>query len=229
VLEGVSFVAEPGEAVAVIGATGSGKSTLIHLIPRFYDVTAGRITFDGVDVRHLDLRLQESVLFGGTVRDNIRYGRSGASDEEVMTAARAAQAHEFVAAFPDGYDTIVGPRGVTLSGGQRQRIAIARALLVKPRVLILDDCTSAVDVETEVRLQDALDELLASFRKTITRIVVAQRISTVLLADKILVLDQGRIVAQGSHRELLESSTVYRDIYESQLGGVNSRKRGGSV
>ncbi|MFH1765852.1 MAG: ABC transporter ATP-binding protein [Gemmatimonadota bacterium] len=231
VLAGVSFVAEPGETVAIVGATGSGKSTLIHLIPRFYDVTGGRITFDGVDIRELDLHalralvgiaLQEAVLFGGTVRENIRFGRGDAPEEEVLSAARAAQAHEFIQGLPQGYDTVIGQRGVNLSGGQRQRIAIARALLVKPKVLILDDSTSAVDVETEVRLQDALDELLARSRDTTTRFVVAQRISTVLLADRILVLDQGRIVAEGSHRELLESSPMYQDIYNSQLGGLGA-------
>jgi len=236
VLERISFVADPGETVAIVGATGCGKSTLIHLIPRFYDVTGGRIRFDGVDVRELDLRalraqigiaLQEAVLFGGTIRDNIRYGRADAEEAEVLVAAKAAQAHDFIQELPQGYDTEVGPRGVTLSGGQRQRIAIARALLVRPKVLILDDCTSAVDVETEVRLQDALDELLASSQNAITRLVVAQRISTVLLADRILVLDQGRIAAMGNHEELLQSSPVYRDIYDSQLGGLGARKDGG--
>jgi len=229
VLSGVSFVAEPGETVAVVGATGSGKSTLIHLLPRFHDPTSGRITLDGVDIRELDLSflrsqmgiaLQEAVLFGGTVRDNIRYGRIGAGDDEVMAAARAAQAHDFIQELPERYDTVIGQRGVTLSGGQRQRIAIARALLVEPRILILDDSTSAVDVETEVRLQDALDRLLAESRSSTTRFVVAQRISTVLLADRILVLDQGRVAAMGRHRELMASSPVYRDIYDSQLGGV---------
>lgn len=227
VLSDVSFVAEPGETVAILGATGSGKSTLIHLIPRFYDVSSGRITLDGVDIRDLDLHflrketgvvLQESVLFGGTIRENICYGRADASDEEVVAAARAAQAHEFIETFELGYNTVIGQRGVTLSGGQRQRVAIARALLVKPKILILDDSTSAVDVETEVKLQDALDQLLTRSRNTTTRFVVAQRISTVLLADKILVLDQGRIGAQGTHRKLMESSYLYRDIYESQLG-----------
>jgi len=230
VLSEVSFVAEPGKTVAILGATGSGKSTLIHLIPRFYDVTSGRITLDGVDIRELDLDflrrqtgivLQESVLFGGTLRENIRYGRAEASDEEVVAAARAAQAHEFIENLERGYDTVIGQRGVTLSGGQRQRVAIARALLVKPRILILDDSTSAVDVETEVRLQDALDELLAQSRNATTRFVVAQRISTVLLADKILVLDQGRVGAAGTHKELMESSPLYRDIYASQLGDGN--------
>jgi ATP-binding cassette subfamily B protein len=227
VLSGVSFVAKAGETVALLGATGSGKSTLIHLIPRFYDVTSGRITFDGVDLRELDLHelrgeigvvLQESVLFGGTIRDNIRYGRMDATDDEVRAAAEAAQAHEFIAELPKGYDTVIGQRGVTLSGGQRQRIAIARALLVQPRILILDDATSALDIETEVRLQDALDALIASSRNATTRFIVAQRISTVLLADKILVLQHGRIEAMGSHPELLESSAAYREIYRSQLG-----------
>jgi ATP-binding cassette subfamily B multidrug efflux pump len=229
VLSDVSFAAESGETVAILGATGSGKSTLIHLIPRFYDVTSGRITFDGLDLRSLDIHslrsaigvvLQEAVLFTGTVRDNIRYGRRAATDDEVMAAARASQADEFIAELPKGYDTVIGQRGVTLSGGQRQRIAIARALLVKPKVLILDDSTSALDIETEVRLQDALDRFLALSKKGMTRFIVAQRISTVLLADKILVLDQGRIAALGTHSQLLASSGMYRDIYRSQLGGL---------
>ena len=227
VLCGIDFVAEAGETVAILGATGSGKSTLIHLIPRFYDVTDGRITFDGVDLRDLQLRslrssigiaLQEAVLFGGTIRDNITYGRPDATDEDVREAARAAQAADFIESFADGYETVIGQRGVTLSGGQRQRIAIARALLVQPKVLILDDSTSAVDIETEVRLQDALDRLIADSTHTTTRFIVAQRISTVLLADKILVLDRGRIAACGSHAELLRGSPIYREIYESQLG-----------
>jgi ATP-binding cassette subfamily B multidrug efflux pump len=227
VLQGISFVAEPGETVAILGATGSGKSTLIHLIPRFYDVTSGRVTFDGIDVRDVTLSslrsqigiaLQEAVLFGGTVRDNIRYGRPDASEAEIAAAAEAAQASEFIRALPDGYDTVIGQRGVTLSGGQRQRLAIARALLVRPKVLILDDSTSAVDIETEVRLQDALDRLITESQRTTTRFIVAQRISTVLLADKILVLEGGRVAAMGTHRELIETSPEYRDIYRSQLG-----------
>ena len=231
----ISLVVEPGETVAILGATGSGKSTLVHLIPRFYDVTAGRITFDGVDVRDLDLHalrgaigitLQESVLFSGSVRDNIRYGRRTASEEEVQAAAKAAQAHDFIMQLPQGYDTPVGQRGVTLSGGQRQRIAIARALLVKPRVLILDDATSALDIETEIRLQEALDRLIAHGRNITTRFIVAQRISTVLLADKIVVLDQGRISAVGTHHRLLTESAVYRDIYRSQLGEPDNEKGG---
>ncbi|MFN2286357.1 MAG: ABC transporter ATP-binding protein [Anaerolineae bacterium] len=220
---GITFVAEPGQTVAVLGATGSGKSSLIHLIPRFYDVSGGRVTLDGVDVRDLDeatlrhnigIALQESVLFSGTIRDNIRYGRPDATDEEVVAAAKAAQAHGFITEFPDGYDTVVGQRGVNLSGGQKQRVAIARALLVKPAVLILDDSTSSVDVETETKIQEALEGIM----KDRTSFVIAQRISTVLTADKILVLDDGRVVAEGTHRELLVSSPVYREIYDSQLG-----------
>jgi ATP-binding cassette subfamily B multidrug efflux pump len=235
VLSDVSFTAEAGETVAILGATGSGKSTLIHLIPRFYDVTAGRITFDGTDLRELDLHwlrsmvgvvLQEAVLFSGTVRDNIRYGRSDAGEEAVRNAARAAQAEDFIGGLPQGYDTVIGQRGVTLSGGQRQRIAIARALLVKPKVLILDDSTSALDIETEIRLQDALDRLIGESRDTTTRFIVAQRISTVLLADKILLLDQGRIAAMGTHRQLLAGDSMYRDIYRSQLGAPPAEKAG---
>ncbi len=223
VLKGVNLVAEPGQTVAILGATGSGKSTLVQLIPRFYDVTEGRVTLDGVDVRELTLRslraqigvaLQEAVLFSGTIRDNIRYGRPDASDEEVIAAARAAQAHDFIMAFPQGYDTLVGQRGVNLSGGQKQRIAIARALLVQPRLLILDDSTSAVDVETESKIQDALDRLMAGR----TSFIIAQRVSTVLNADKIVVLDRGQVAAEGTHAELLAASPIYREIYQSQLG-----------
>ena len=222
VLRDVSFVAEPGQTVAILGATGVGKTSLVNLIPRFYDVTGGRITIDGIDVRDLDehvlrsevgIALQESVLFSGTIRDNIRYGRPEATDDEVIVAARAAQADDFIRGFPEGYDSPVGQRGVNLSGGQKQRIAIARALLTEPAVLILDDSTSAVDVHTEAKIQDAL------FRQqpNQTRIVVAQRISTVLNADQILVLDEGRLVAHGTHNELLISSPIYREIYESQM------------
>jgi ATP-binding cassette subfamily B protein len=223
VLKDLNFVAEPGQTVALLGATGSGKSSLVHLIPRFYDVSEGQVTLDGMDVRDLDMTalrrsigiaLQESVLFTGTIRDNIRYGRPEATDEEVVRAAKAAQAHDFILEFPEGYDTLLGQRGVNLSGGQKQRIAIARALLTQPAVLILDDSTSSVDVETEIKIQDALAEQMAYQ----TSFVIAQRISTVLTADKILVLDDGKVVAEGTHHELLQASPTYREIYDSQLG-----------
>ncbi len=223
-LQDVSFEAEPGQVVAILGATGSGKSTLVHLIPRFYDVESGRVTLDGVDVRslrqtelrsHIGLALQESVLFSSTIRDNICYASPAATDEEVVAAARAAQAHDFISGFPDGYDTQLGQRGANLSGGQKQRIAIARALLRRPAVLILDDSTSSVDAETEARIETALRDAM----KGSTSIVIAQRISTVLNADKILVLDGGRLVAEGTHRSLLAENPLYREIYDSQLGG----------
>jgi ATP-binding cassette subfamily B protein len=222
VLEEVSFVAEPGESVALFGATGSGKSTIINLIPRFYDVSEGRVTVDGHDVRDVTLQslrrqigivLQETTLFGGTVRENIAYGRPDASEEEIVAAARTAEAHEFIAGFSEGYDTPVGERGVTLSGGQKQRIAIARALLIDPRILILDDSTSSVDIETELRIQHALENL----RLGRTSFIIAQRISTVQRADKVVVLDGGRVVAQGTHQELLRDSPIYAEIYCSQL------------
>jgi ATP-binding cassette subfamily B protein len=224
VLKDITFKAEPGEKVAIIGATGSGKSSLINLIPRFYDATTGRVTVDDMDVRDIQLdglrmnigiSLQETMLFSGTIRDNIKYGRPDAPDEEVIEAAKAAQAHDFIMGFPQGYDTMVGQRGVNLSGGQKQRLAIARALLLKPSILILDDSTSAVDVETEVAIEEALDQLMGDT----TSFIVAQRISTVLKADKILVLDGGKLSAQGDHNELMETSPIYKEIYESQLGG----------
>jgi ATP-binding cassette subfamily B multidrug efflux pump len=236
VLRDVNLVAEPGQEVAILGATGSGKSSLIHLIPRFYDVIEGRVTLDGIDVRDMPLdvlraqvgvALQEAVLFSGTIRDNIRYGRPDASDQEAIAAARAAQAHEFITQFPDGYDTLVGQRGANLSGGQKQRVAIARALLVQPKILILDDSTSSVDVETEAKIQDALDRLM----ERRTSFVIAQRVSTVLNADKIVVLDRGQVAAEGTHAELLASSPIYREIYESQLGDGNgpaAREEAGS-
>jgi ATP-binding cassette, subfamily B, multidrug efflux pump len=226
VLRDVSFVAEPGQTVAILGATGSGKSTLVYLIPRFYDVNGGKVTIDGVDIRDLSKELlcskiafvlQEPILFSGSIRDNIRYGRPDANDDEVITAAKLAQAHNFISEFPDGYDTQLGQRGINISGGQKQRIAIARALIVKPTILIFDDSTSSVDVETESKIQDSMLELMDSC----TSFVIAQRISTVLNADKILVLDDGTIVAEGTHSELLKSSPIYREIYDSQLGSGN--------
>lgn len=223
VLNNVNFVAEPGQTVAILGATGAGKSSIVDLVPRFYDVSGGCITWNGVDIRQMkqsDLLSQvgivpqETVLFSGTVRDNIRYGRPAASDDEVIAAAKAAQAHNFILNLPEGYDTRVEERGVNLSGGQKQRIAIARALLLRPSILILDDSTSSVDVETETKIQEAMKDWMHDT----TSFVVAQRISTVLHADKIIVVDQGQIVAQGTHAELMQTSPIYQEIYASQLG-----------
>lgn len=223
ILEDICLTAKPGQTVAILGATGSGKTSLINLIPRFYDTSAGQVSVDGVDVRdlaedslleHISLVPQETILFTGTVRDNICYGRPDATDAEVIAAAKAAQAHDFIMTFPDGYDTHVEERGSNLSGGQKQRIAIARALITHPHILILDDSTSAVDVETETKIQDALTQIMRGR----TCFVVAQRISTVLNADKIVVLDRGHIAAEGTHAELLQSSPIYQEIYDSQLG-----------
>lgn len=222
VLKDVSFEAKPGQTIALLGATGSGKTTIINLLPRFYDVTEGRVLIDGKDVRDVTLTslrsaigivLQETTLFTGTIRDNIAFGRPDASLDEVIAAAKAAAAHDFIMSFPQGYDTPVGERGATLSGGQKQRIAIARALLLDPRILILDDSTSSVDLATEYRIQQALDRLMEGR----TSFVIAQRISTVLNADQILVLDRGRIAARGTHEELMETSPIYVEIYNSQL------------
>ncbi|HEY5983048.1 MAG TPA: ABC transporter ATP-binding protein [Anaerolineales bacterium] len=223
VLDDVDLIAEPGQTVAILGATGAGKSSLVELVPRFYDVADGKLTWNGMDVRRVrqaDLLKQvgivpqDTVLFSGSVRDNIRYGKPQASEQELVAAARAAQAHDFIMELPEGYDTHVEERGVNLSGGQKQRIAIARALLLRPSILILDDATSSVDVETETRIQEAMRE----WTRDSTAFVVAQRISTVLRADKIVVVDEGRVVAQGTHAELMESSPVYQEIYDSQLG-----------
>ena len=223
VLQGISFRAEPGEQIALLGATGAGKSTLVNLIPRFYDVHGGAVTVDGVDVREWDAQalrgqigmvLQETILFSGSVRENIAFGAAQATLDEVIAAAKAAQAHDFISAMPDGYDSVIEAGGANLSGGQKQRIAIARALLVKPGILVFDDSTSAVDMETEYKIQAALEELAAES----TTFIIAQRITSVLGADQILVLDQGRIAERGTHHELLASSRIYREIYESQLG-----------
>ena len=224
VLNRVSFDAKPGQTIALLGATGSGKTTIINLVPRFYDTREGRILIDGRDVRDVTIEslrpqigivLQETTLFSGTIRDNIAFGKPNATMDEVIAVARAAAAHDFITEFPHGYETPVGERGQTLSGGQKQRIAIARALLLDPRILILDDSTSSVDLATELHIQRALDQLM----KGRTSFVIAQRISTVLNADQILVLDKGEIVARCTHEELLESSEIYAEIYTSQLVG----------
>jgi ATP-binding cassette subfamily B protein len=209
--------------VALLGATGSGKSSLVNLIPRFYDPDQGQIQIDGVDIRDWQLEalrkkigvvLQQTTLFSGTVRENIAYGKPDAELHEVIDAAQAAQAHDFIQAMPGGYDSSVAERGANLSGGQKQRIAIARALLVNPGILILDDSTSAVDMETEAKIQYALESLMQNS----TTFIVAQRINTVLNADQIIVLEHGRIAAQGTHHELLQTSPIYQEIYHSQLG-----------
>lgn len=222
VLKNVNFEAKSGETIALLGATGSGKTSIINLLPRFYDPTEGSITIDGHDLRDITLDslrsqigivLQETTLFSGTIRDNIAFGKPDATLEEVQAAAKSAAAHDFIMSFPEGYDTHVGERGTTLSGGQKQRVAIARALLLNPRILILDDSTSSVDVATESHIQAALETLM----KGRTSFVIAQRISTVMNADKILVLEKGEVVAQGKHAQLMEEEPIYAEIYNSQL------------
>lgn len=223
VLKNISFSANPGETVAILGGTGSGKTTLVSLIPRLYDVTAGRILLDNQDIRHIKLQtlrqavsivLQDSRLFTGTIGDNIRWGDEEATDSELRQTAEMAQAHEFITKFQKGYNTMLGQRGVNVSGGQKQRISIARALLKRPCILILDDSTSAVDLGTEARIQQALQ----ARKSNTTTFVIAQRITSVMHADKILVLDDGAIVASGTHQQLLNTSPIYQDIYQSQLG-----------
>ncbi|MCL4507959.1 MAG: ABC transporter ATP-binding protein/permease [Chloroflexi bacterium] len=223
VLSHVSFVAGPGVTVALVGQTGSGKSTIINLIPRFYDVTSGRVLIDGHDVRDVTLEslrsniglvLQETTLFSGSIRDNIAYGRPDTPFEQIEAAARAAQAHGFITSFPEGYDTTIGERGVGLSGGQRQRIAIARALLLDPRILILDESTSAVDAETEYLIRKAIAQVLRGR----TAFIIAHRVSTVRNADLILLLDGGTIAASGTHEDLLRDSPLYGEIIDSQFG-----------
>ena len=219
-MKNISFTVNPGETLAILGSTGSGKSSIVSLIPRFYDVTSGRILVDDMDVRewdelrlrdHISVALQESVLFRGTIRDNIRFGRQSATDEEIERAAQMAQAEEFIGKLEGGYDSVVGQRGVNLSGGQRQRLAIARAIVRNAPILILDDSTSAVDVATERRIQEALAPL------DTTVILVAQRISAVVNATRIIVLEHGSIIAEGTHTELMETSEAYREIYRSQV------------
>ena len=223
VLVDIDLDVEPGQTAAILGSTGAGKSTLVHLIPRFYDSREGTVMIDGVDVREIKQQalrrevaivLQEPFLFTGTIRENLRYGRPEATDEEIERAARMAQAHDFIMSFPEGYDTMLGQRGVNVSGGQKQRLAIARALVMNPSILILDDSTSSVDVATEARIREAIETQMDG----ITRIIVAQRISSVLSADKIIVLEGARVAAEGTHDELMASSPIYREIYESQLG-----------
>jgi ATP-binding cassette subfamily B protein len=222
VLHEVDLELEPGRTVALIGHTGSGKTSFASLVPRFYDVTEGRVTVDGVDVR--DVRLdslraaigvigQDPFLFSATVRENIAFGRPDATEDEILAAARAAQAHEFIERLPQGYDTLVGERGITLSGGQRQRVAIARALAIDPRILILDDATASVDATTEARIRLGLREAM----KGRTTIIIAHRLSTISLADEIIVLDGGRVAARGTHEELIDESPVYREMYEHGL------------
>jgi ATP-binding cassette subfamily B protein len=222
VLKNVTFEAKPGETIALLGATGSGKTSIINLLPRFYDPNEGRITIDGHDLRDVTLDslrsqigivLQETTLFSGTISENIAFGKPEAAPEEIQAAAKAAAAHDFIMSFPEGYNTHVGERGTTLSGGQKQRVAIARALLLDPRILILDDSTSSVDVTTESYIQAALETLM----KGRTSFVIAQRISTVINADKILVLDKGQVVAQGRHAQLMEEEPIYAEIYNSQI------------
>lgn len=222
VLSDMSFRVQPGQVVALLGPTGSGKSTIINLIPRFYDATSGCITVDDMDIRsvtqeslrrQIGIVLQETILFGSTIRENIAFGRPDATQEAIEAAAKAAEAHDFILAMPDGYDTAVGERGVTLSGGQRQRIAISRALLLDPRILILDDATSSVDTDTEQDIQNALKELMNGR----TSFVIAQRVSTVRNADLIMVIARGELVAQGRHSDLIRESGIYADIYYRQL------------
>jgi ATP-binding cassette subfamily B protein len=222
VLEDIDLAIPAGRTIALIGHTGSGKTTLTSLVPRFYDVTSGRVLVDGVDVRDVTLHSlrratgvisQDPFLFSATVRENITFGAPNLGDDEVERIARLAQAHEFVERLPDGYDTVIGERGITLSGGQRQRLAIARAIAVDPRILILDDATASVDATTEAKIRLGLREAMRGR----TTLIIAHRLSTISLADEIVVLDSGRIAARGTHDDLLDTSQVYRDIYEHGL------------
>jgi ATP-binding cassette subfamily B multidrug efflux pump len=224
VLSRISFTAEPGEVVAIVGGTGSGKSTLVNLIPRLYDVTAGAVCVDGRDVRDypidtlrgaIGVVLQRSTLFSGTIRENLLWGCEGASQAEIDSACRDAQAYDFILSFPQGYDTELGQAGVNLSGGQKQRLCIARALLKKPRILILDDSTSSVDSDTSARIHESFDQHLAQT----TVLIIAQRISSVRHADRIIVLDDGKVIGVGTHQSLLATNQVYQEINQSQQEG----------
>ena len=228
VLDDLNLTAEPGQVVAFVGPSGAGKSTIASLIPRFYDVVSGSIKIDGIDIRDVQIKSlreqigivpQETVLFSGTVRDNIRYGRLDATDEEVVEAAKAANAHSFIMQLADGYDTKIGERGITLSGGQRQRMAIARAILKSPRILILDEATSALDTESEEIVQEALDKLMVGR----TSFVIAHRLSTIVNADKIFVLDKGRVEECGTHKELMKTGGLYSHLYNIQFNDKKAK------
>ncbi len=222
VLKKVNVDVKPGEKIAILGATGSGKTTLIYLVPRFYDITSGSLTIDGRDIKsyklaslrkQIGLVLQDVFLFSGTIRDNISFGNPNASNDDVIKAAKLAQIHDFVESLPEKYDTIIGERGVTLSGGQKQRVTIARALLTDPKILILDDSLSFVDAKTEHEIQQAIDEAM----KGRTTLMIAQRLSTIKNADRIIVLDNGEIVELGNHIELMAMNGIYKRIYETQF------------
>ncbi len=229
ILDDVSFKVEPGQTIGIVGATGSGKSTLMNLLCRFYDVSEGQIKVDGINVKEMDLyslrknigmAMQEVFLFSDTIRENIAYGRTDASDEEIIAAAKIADAHDFIMEIAEGYDIIVGERGVGLSGGQKQRISLARALLKDPSIIILDDTTSAVDMETEAKIQEALD----SINKNYTVFIIAHRISSVINADQILVLEEGKIVEKGNHEELMENNGYYHKVFYQQYGDFDRIK-----